>query len=62
MCEWGANRNSWAGNRMGLSQTPRRPHPQTGVQKTPFQISANQLEIVENVNRTQLRIHWLVVK
>ena len=38
-------------------------YPQTGeVEKPPFQISANRLELDENVNRTHFKTHWLVVK
>ena len=36
--------------------------PNHVVEKSPFQISANQLEVVENVNQTYLRIRcvdWL---
>ena len=33
-----------------------------GVEKYKFQISANRLEIDENVNRTDFRIEWLVAK
>ena len=30
MCQWGANRNQWAGYRMGRSHTPHPYSPQTG--------------------------------
>ena len=52
----------------GLSNGPipgplRPPNPKKpGVEKSQFQISANHLEVVENVNRTLLSIHWLVLK
>ena len=36
--------------------------PKPGVEKSPFHISANRLEVDENVNRTHFRIHRLVVK
>ena len=64
MCQWGANRNLLAGYRMGPSVTPTASlTPKPGVEKSPFQISANQLEIFENVNWTHyFRIHGLVVK
>ena len=58
-----ANRNPWAGYRMGPSPTtyvPRILKP--GVEKSPFQISVNRLEVVENVNLTPFRIYWLAVK
>ena len=58
MCKGGANRTPWAGYRMGPSSTPKPG----GVEKTPFQIAANQLEVVKNVNRTHLRTHWLATK
>ena len=64
MCQWGANRNPWAGYRMGLSRPPRSTSVplQTGGRKVPFQFSAKQLEVVENVNRTHFRIYRLVVE
>ena len=44
---------------------PDHPRPLTsklGGRKDTLQISTNQLEVVENVNRTNFRTHWLVVK
>ena len=53
----------------GLSNGPipdlsRPRNPQTGGRKVPFKNSANQMEVVENVNRTHIRIglHWLIVE
>ena len=50
--------------RMGLSPTAKYPNLQNGVgvEKSHYQIPANQLEIDKNVNRAHLRTHWLVVK
>ena len=53
----GANKNPWTGNRMGPSPTlmvtiTLKP----GVEKSPFEIAANRLEIDENVNITHFRI------
>ena len=45
-----------------MSPSPTHMVPQTGVEKSPFQISANGIEVNENVNRAHLRIPWLVVK
>ena len=66
MCQWWANRNPLAGYRMGRFPTrhgPSSPHPQTGGRRSPFQISANRLALVDNVNRAHwhFRIHWLIV-
>ena len=48
---------------MGLSLTPHFPlNPPLGAEKSPIQISANRLEVDQNVDRTYFRIHWLVVK
>ena len=48
---------------MGSSPKPHGPLTQKpGVEKSPFQISANRLKVDENVNRAHFRIHWLVVK
>ena len=35
--------------------------PKSGVEKSPFQISANRLEIDESVKRAHLRKHWIDV-
>ena len=40
----------------------RPPEPQAVVSKIPVHISANRLEIDENVSWAHFRIHWLVVK
>ena len=50
MRQWGANMNTRAGYRMGLLR-PLRPliTPMPGAEKSPFQISANLLEVDENV-------------
>ena len=49
---------------MGGLSTPA-PHgtlnPKPGVEKSPVQISANRLEVDENVNRAYFTIHLLVV-
>ena len=50
----------------GASTPPPIPHvpitTKPGVEKSQFHISANQLEVDENVSRTHFRIHWLIVK
>ena len=51
----------------GISNGPTLDHrgpltAKSGVEKSPFQISTNRLEVDENVNRTPFKIHWLVVK
>ena len=47
MCQWWANRNPWAGYRMGPSPTPHVPHnpPNRGVNKPPFEIAAKSATI-----------------
>ena len=61
MCLLGANGKPWAGLSNGPIPDPTRPlTPQTGVEKSPFQISANRVEVDENVNGAHLGIHWLV--
>ena len=55
------------GTKGGLSTGPipdplRPPTSKLGGQKFPFQISANRLQVDENVNRAHFRINWLVVK
>ena len=60
MCNWGANRNLWAGSWMGLSTAPTLPLThKPGVDKSPFQISANRFGVDENVNKAHIRTHWL---
>ena len=60
MCQWGAKRNPLAGYR-SLSPTSHNLLNRA-VEKSSFEMSANQLEVVENVNRRHFRIHRLVVK
>ena len=55
-----ANRKPWTHYRMGPSPTSNSPNRR--VEKFRFQISANRLEVVKNVNRTHFRTHRLVVK
>ena len=44
------------------SRPPHPPNPsKPGVEKSPFQITANQLEIDEIVNRAHLRTQFLAV-
>ena len=43
------------------ANTPDPHVPQTGVDKSPFQISSNRLEVDENVTRAHFRTYWLVV-
>ena len=62
MSQWGANRNPFAGYRMGVSQTPYPTKPGRGVKKSPFEIAAKRLEIDEKVNREHFRTHSLDVK
>ena len=40
---------------------PPRP-PKQEVEKSPFEISANRLEVDENASGTHFSIYWLVVK
>ena len=48
---------------MGPSPTPTSSlTPKPGTDKSRFQVSANQLEVVENSHLTHFRMHWLVVK
>ena len=42
-------------------QPPRHP-PKPGGRKVPFTISANLIEIDEDVNRAHLRTHWLAIR
>ena len=35
--------------------------PNQGIEKGPFQVAANRLEINENVNRAQFQTLWLTV-
>ena len=43
---------------------PHRPLLQTeaGVEQSPFQILVNRLEVDENDNGANFKIHWLVLK
>ena len=59
----GASSYPYVGYQMGPSPTPMSAlTPKPGVKKSPFQISANQIDVVETVVQTHFRIHWLVVK
>ena len=51
----------------GLSnRTIPGPHvllnPKPGTERSVFQIPTNRLKVVENINSTHFKIHWLVVK
>ena len=51
MCQWGANRNPWAGYRMGPSPTPHAPlTPQTGGSKSPpLKLQPNRRPHIEHI-------------
>ena len=62
MRQWGANKNPWtqAGYRMGLSETATSLlSNKLGDSKSSFQISANRLDMDENVKRAHLGTHYI---
>ena len=62
LCQWVANRNPWARYWMGQPR-PLYVSPNSrnrGIEKSPFQISVNWLEVDENVNMAHFRTHWLI--
>ena len=58
ICQWGANKNPWAGYRMGLSYVSITP--KAAVKKTPFNLQSNGWDD-ENVKRAHLSTLWLAV-